>query len=161
MKSKLTVPKRNPFVCLVLKKTGAGSHRKPNKAMRRQEKQSGYNSIGQSSRLLPDLSEFKSLCPDHVTILKRIQVDRSTQNLTRFCQSTFQYGDVVQLEEQVLHTDKVGGSNPSFTTNNGQVAERPIASVLKTEGRKRSVSSNLTLPSNSKADLVKVVLTPV
>jgi hypothetical protein len=32
---------------------------------------------------------------------------------------------------------------------------------LKTEGRKRSVSSNLTLPSNSKADLVKVVLTPV
>ena len=72
MKSKLTVPKRNPFVCLVLKKTGAGSHRKPNKAMRRQEKQSGYNSIGQSSRLLPDLSEFKSLCPDHVTILKYI-----------------------------------------------------------------------------------------
>ena len=46
MKSKLTVPRRNPFVGLVLKKTGAGSHRKSNKAVRRQEKQSGYNSIG-------------------------------------------------------------------------------------------------------------------
>lgn len=42
MKSKLTVPKRNPFVCLVLKKTGAGSHRKPHKALRRQEKQTHY-----------------------------------------------------------------------------------------------------------------------
>ena len=32
--------------------------------------------------------------------------------------SVFEYnnGDVVQLEEQVLHTDKVGGSSPSFTT---------------------------------------------
>lgn len=39
MKSKLTVPKRNPFVCLVLKKTGAGSHRKSNKALRKQDKQ--------------------------------------------------------------------------------------------------------------------------
>jgi hypothetical protein len=39
MKSKLTVPKRNPFVCLVLKKTGAGSHRKPNKAQRKLNKQ--------------------------------------------------------------------------------------------------------------------------
>ena len=39
MKSKLTVPKRNPFVCLVLKKTGAGSHRKSNKALRKLEKQ--------------------------------------------------------------------------------------------------------------------------
>ena len=38
MKSKLTVPKRNPFVCLVLKKTGAGSHRKSNKALRRLNK---------------------------------------------------------------------------------------------------------------------------
>jgi len=38
MKSKLTVPKRNPFVCLVLKKTGAGSHRKSNKALRREVK---------------------------------------------------------------------------------------------------------------------------
>ena len=42
MRSKLTVPKRNPFVCLVLKKTGAGSHRKSNKAQRRQEKQNSY-----------------------------------------------------------------------------------------------------------------------
>ena len=46
--------------------------------------------------LLIRLSEFESLCPYHVIILKRIQVDRSTQNLTRFCQSTFQYGDVAQ-----------------------------------------------------------------
>ena len=43
MKSKLTVPKRNPFVCLVLKKTGAGSHRKSNKALRKQDRQRGYN----------------------------------------------------------------------------------------------------------------------
>ena len=49
MKSKLTVPKRNPFVCLVLKKTGAGSHRKPNKALRKQEKQRGYNSTARIS----------------------------------------------------------------------------------------------------------------
>lgn len=45
MKSKLTVPKRNPFVCLVLKKTGAGSHRKTNKALRKQDKQRGYSSM--------------------------------------------------------------------------------------------------------------------
>ena len=45
MKSKLTVPKRNPFVCLVLKKTGAGSHRKPNKALRKAVKQRGYSSM--------------------------------------------------------------------------------------------------------------------
>ena len=50
MKSKLTVPKRNPFVCLVLKKTGAGSHRKPNKAVRKQVKQRGYDEIGLSYR---------------------------------------------------------------------------------------------------------------
>lgn len=42
MKSKLTVPKRNPFVCLVLRKTGAGSHRKSNKAVRKQDKQTHY-----------------------------------------------------------------------------------------------------------------------
>ena len=56
MKSKLTVPKRNPFVCLVLKKTGAGSHRKSNKALRRQVKQTqwGYSSTGESNRLLTD-----------------------------------------------------------------------------------------------------------
>jgi hypothetical protein len=47
--------------------------------------------------LLIRLSEFESQCPYHVIILKRIQVDRSTQNLTGFCQSTFQYGDVAQL----------------------------------------------------------------
>ena len=56
MRSKLTVPKRNPFVCLVLKKTGAGSHRKPNKALRKQDKQTqwGYSSTGESNRLLTD-----------------------------------------------------------------------------------------------------------
>lgn len=54
MKSKLTVPNRNPFVCLVLKKTGAGSHRKPNKALRKQERQRGYSSTGESNRLLTD-----------------------------------------------------------------------------------------------------------
>lgn len=42
MKRKLSVPQRNPFVVLALKKTGAGSHRKPNKALRRQEKQTHY-----------------------------------------------------------------------------------------------------------------------
>ena len=44
MKRKMSVPKRNPFVCLVLKKTGAGSHRKSNKALRKKDKQKGYNS---------------------------------------------------------------------------------------------------------------------
>ena len=44
MKRKLTVPKRNPFVCLVLKKTGAGSHRKSNKALRKLMKQSDRSS---------------------------------------------------------------------------------------------------------------------
>lgn len=47
MKSKLTVPKRNPFVCLVLNKTGAGSHRKSNKALRKQERQRGYSSMAE------------------------------------------------------------------------------------------------------------------
>jgi hypothetical protein len=42
MKSKLTVPRRNPFVGLVLRKTGAGSHRKPNKALRKEVKQNSY-----------------------------------------------------------------------------------------------------------------------
>ena len=37
--------------------------------------------------------------------------------------NVLQYGDIVQLEERRLHTATVGGSNPSFTTNNGQVAE--------------------------------------
>ena len=50
MKSKLTVPRRNPFVGLVLRKTGAGSHRKPNKAVRKQDRQRGYDEIGLSYR---------------------------------------------------------------------------------------------------------------
>ena len=54
MKRKQIVPKRNPFVCLVLRKTGAGSHRKSNKALRRLAKQEGYNSTGESNRLLTD-----------------------------------------------------------------------------------------------------------
>ena len=37
-KRKMSVPKRNPFVVLALKKTGAGSHRKSNKALRRLDK---------------------------------------------------------------------------------------------------------------------------
>ena len=63
MKSKLTVPKRNPFVCLVLKKTGAGSHRKPNKAQRKLEKQKGYSSDGQSTALLMRESSVRSRVP--------------------------------------------------------------------------------------------------
>ena len=39
MKRKLNVPKRNPFVVLALKKTGAGVHRKSNKALRKMIKQ--------------------------------------------------------------------------------------------------------------------------
>jgi hypothetical protein len=42
MKRKQIVPKRNPFVCLVMRKTGAGSHRKSNKALRRLDKQKGF-----------------------------------------------------------------------------------------------------------------------
>ena len=41
--------------------------------------------------------QSSSLCAPTIPILKRIQVDRSTHNLTGFCQSTFQYGDVAQL----------------------------------------------------------------
>ena len=63
MKSKLTVPKRNPFVCLVLKKTGAGSHRKSNKAVRKLEKQKGYSSDGQSTALLMRESSVRSRVP--------------------------------------------------------------------------------------------------
>lgn len=44
MKSKLIVPRRNPFVSLVLKKTGAGSHRKSNKAVRKEVKQRQWES---------------------------------------------------------------------------------------------------------------------
>jgi hypothetical protein len=46
-KRKLTVPKRNPFVLLALKKTGAGSHRKSNKSLRKRDKQSGYSSAAE------------------------------------------------------------------------------------------------------------------
>ena len=72
MKRKLTVPKRNPFVCLVLKKTGAGSHRKPHKALRKLNKQSRYDENGYHIRLLPELSGIVPQCLDHVTILKYI-----------------------------------------------------------------------------------------
>ena len=46
MKSKLTVPKRNPFVCLALNRK-AGSHTKPRKALRKQDKQRGYSSMAE------------------------------------------------------------------------------------------------------------------
>lgn len=46
-KRKLIVPKRNPFVLLALKKTGAGSHRKSNKSLRKRDKQSGYSSAAE------------------------------------------------------------------------------------------------------------------
>ena len=46
-KRKMSVPKRNPFVLLALKKTGAGSHRKSNKALRKKYKQSGYSSAAE------------------------------------------------------------------------------------------------------------------
>jgi hypothetical protein len=52
MKRKLNVPQRNPFVVLALKRTGAGSHRKSNKALRKLERQRGYSSDGQSKELL-------------------------------------------------------------------------------------------------------------
>lgn len=47
MKRKMTVPTRNPFVVLALKKTGAGSHRKSNKALRKLERQRGYSSMAE------------------------------------------------------------------------------------------------------------------
>jgi hypothetical protein len=62
-KRKLTVPKRNPFVLLALKKTGAGSHRKSNKALRKKEKQSGHSSVGQSSGLLIHWSRVRISLP--------------------------------------------------------------------------------------------------
>ena len=49
VKRKVTVPKRNPFVCLVLNKTGAGTHRKSNKALRKLSKQSDRNYSGHST----------------------------------------------------------------------------------------------------------------
>lgn len=66
MKSKLTVPQRNPFVVAALKKTGAGSHRKSNKALRKLEKQSRYDENGYHIRLLPELSGIVPQCLDQV-----------------------------------------------------------------------------------------------
>jgi hypothetical protein len=54
MKKKLVVPTltpRNPFVVLVHKRK-AGSHVKPNKALRKQQKQRGYGRDGESSGLI-------------------------------------------------------------------------------------------------------------
>ena len=62
-KRKLTVPKRNPFVVLALKKTGAGSHRKTNKALRKRERQRGYSSDGQSKKLLTSRSRVRISVP--------------------------------------------------------------------------------------------------
>ncbi len=63
MKSKLTVPQRNPFVVAALLKTGAGSHRKSNKALRKAVKQKGYSSDGQSTALLMRESSVRSRVP--------------------------------------------------------------------------------------------------
>lgn len=60
---------RNPFAILV-KKRMAGSHRKSNKALRKKEKQSRCDENGNHIRLLPELSEFKSLRLDQF-ILKQ------------------------------------------------------------------------------------------
>lgn len=52
MKSKLIVPTlnpRNPYVTLALKRN-AGSHAKSHKALRKQDKQRGYDEIGRSYR---------------------------------------------------------------------------------------------------------------
>jgi hypothetical protein len=57
---------RNPFA-IVVKKRRAGSHRKSNKALRKQENQEHRSVIQrQNSRLLIDQSGFKSLCSDHI-----------------------------------------------------------------------------------------------
>ena len=60
---------RNPFAILV-KKRMAGPHRKSNKALRKKEKQSRCDENGNHIRLLPELSEFKSLRLDQF-ILKQ------------------------------------------------------------------------------------------
>lgn len=55
---------RNPFVALAMKRK-AGSHRKPNKAVRRAEKVSLLGDVAQrqSIRLLTDRQGFNSLHP--------------------------------------------------------------------------------------------------
>jgi len=58
---------RNIFAVLASKRK-AGSHRKSNKALRKQAKQSRHDETGYHIRLLPELSEFKSLCLDQVYI---------------------------------------------------------------------------------------------
>lgn len=57
-----TLPKRNPFVVLAMKRK-AGSHRKPNKAIRRAEKVNLYGDVaqGQSTRHLTGRQEIESL----------------------------------------------------------------------------------------------------
>ena len=66
-RKKIATPKRNPYVKLALFRK-AGSHRKSNKALRKNIKQSGYDEIGYHSRLLIYLSEFESRCLDHVIL---------------------------------------------------------------------------------------------
>ena len=56
---------RNPFA-IVVKKRRAGSHRKSTKALRKKEKQTRHDETGYHIRLLPELSEFKSQCLDHI-----------------------------------------------------------------------------------------------
>ena len=58
---------RNPFA-IVVKKRKAGSHRKSNKALRKQTKQSRHDETGYHIGLLPRLSEFESQCLDQVYI---------------------------------------------------------------------------------------------
>ena len=55
---------RNPFVVLAMKRK-AGSHRKPNKAIRRAEKVNTHGDVAQrqSIRLLTDRQGFDSLHP--------------------------------------------------------------------------------------------------
>ena len=56
---------RNIFAVLACKRK-AGSHRKSNKALRKQAKQTRHDETGYHIRLLPELSEFKSQCLDHI-----------------------------------------------------------------------------------------------
>ena len=45
----------------------------------------------------------------------------------------FLYGDVAQLAEQFLHTEKVVGSDPTFTTNFRSLVKLNIISVYEIE----------------------------
>ena len=65
MKSKMIVPTlnpRNPFVMLARKRS-AGSHAKPHKAQRKQDKQRGYDENGYHMTLLMSLSGIVPQCP--------------------------------------------------------------------------------------------------